>query len=518
MKHKCLKNRFQFNIIFIIFLIAVNSCNQKNRINADEQQLADQILKDDKNKAGSFTDEQNNEAIPDSSFGGIRYLPERSIDPLKPPEIIDIAGNQDKISVFKLSDIANSIEYIRLQFPVDSAFFGNLNTYNAPPLLKNEQLNKEELPFTIVKNKNFIIAYNYLGMLLYNTKGQLLRIICTNEFTGISLSKASVVGGSSSTFIGAMGKPRFLNNKLYYNYFDDVNNISRMVEVDCYNLPIKLPQDPEKKKSITGLGNPVANTGNKSYSAIALGAGLFSKNGHPKNNEDMLTIYNSRGDTLCSFPGNQKVKDYAHSVFRNTDFGSQLTFKGELYFREALSDTIFKVIPPNSLGPSFILNLGEYKIKNIQDAMSPGYDLSNKITIKSISFNDNFVFIFYALGYDSPNARRNKSVEYHHCIYERKTQKLWHAEADPFNYYFALENDLDGGLPIWPGKFSYKYYTTSSISESGEIIQSLKGNDLKKYIQSDEFRNSDAPSSKKEQLKKLAESVDEYETIVMVIK
>lgn len=506
-------------LLFVLFAITV-SCG-RNRLKTDEKKLANQILTEEEQLEQQEAKRAEREKQLADSIAklpkGFRLIGDKSIDPHIQPEIIDIAGNLDKIKPFKLSDIVCNIEYVRLQPSTDSTFIGKVKY--GYPMKKPDQVNfKEELPLTIIKNNNFIVAYNYLGILLYNTNGQLLRTICKNEFSGMSLYKGGVVSYSNHSFKGANNKPTLIGNKLYYNYEDSNTGTSMMMEVDCKNLPIPLPQANENKASINGIGTKVGNTGKNSYSATPLGNSFFSKTGHPNQHKEMITIFSFNGDTLCSFLGNQKIENYTKTVSRNTDWGSTFTFKGDHYFREGLSDTIFRIVPPNRLIPTFIIDLGEFKIDRIQQAIDPSFDLSNKFLLKSIDFWGNYIFITYTKGYNSPNARKEKLVKFFYAIYDRVKKELWHVQSDPHEWNYSLENDLDGGFPVWPGRFSYKYYTSSSISSSGEILMSIKGNDLKEYIKTPEFEKSPAPADRKAKLKELAAQVDGFETIVIIMK
>lgn len=505
-------------VLIFLILIVFTACKPRNNLNADEQKLMDEInAEEQENQDASSANSWDTGMDEDTLLYNIRYEPERKVDPQNSPELIDIAGNIEHIKEFKLSDIVQSIRYIRLQQTNDSAFWGKLNNDIPLPGGQKEPL-KEEIPLKIIKNKDYIVAYNDLGMLLYNSNGELLKTICSNEFTNMALSKTGSSVMSGYTFKGANGPPRLVGNKLYYNYEDNVNKIDRMMELECNNLPLLLPADIENPNQISGLGQPVASTGERSYSATALNPNSFIKSGHPRLDNDMITIFNNNGDTLCSFPGTQKIVNYTSTLSRTPDWGSSFTFNGEYYFREPQSDTIFKVTPPNQLIPSFIINLGEYKVEKIQQAMDPSFDLSDKILIQSISVSENFVFIHYTKGYNSPHNQREKLVKFFYTIYDRRTKELWHVKSDPDDSDFALENDLDGGLPVWPGKFSYRYYVPCSVSEDGEIIQSMKGEVLKEYINTDEFLNSSAPEEDKQKFKELANTVGKYETILVVMK
>jgi hypothetical protein len=497
--------KYNVSIFFLLITLVILSCN-RNRLKTDEKSLTQQILTDEEQLAQEAELSADREKQLTDSLAklpkGIRLKGERNTDPLNPPEIIDIAGNLNQFGKFALSDIVSEIKYIRLQMPEDSAFTGKVN-------FKSDVDYKQELPLAVKKNKDFIVAYNYLGILLYSAEGKLLKTICSNELNNFELGKNYVKGGSNSTIKGANNTPFLIGNNLYYNYEDRENGISELMQVDCNNLPLSMSENIENKSKYRGIGSPVAFTGKNSYSVIPLGSNLFTKKGDPKRNEDMLTIYSAKGDTLCSFHGNQKIENYTSNVSRSPDFGSSFQYKGNYFFREPHSDTIFRIVPPSRLIPKFILKLGEYKVERIQDAMNPKYNLADKFIMSSLSISDSYVLIHYTKGYNSPNARRNKKVKFYHAIYDRQNKTLKHIQYDPDKWKFSLENDIDGGLSFWP------YF---SVSEQEEFLMSVKGSDLKEHIKTDGFLNTTAPGNKKAAFLDLAQKVDNHETIVIIMK
>ena len=85
---------------------------------------------------------------------------------------------------------------------------------------------------------------------------------------------------------------------------------------------------------------------------------------------------------------------------------------------------------------------------------------------------------------------------------------MFHFPVDPLNYIYKIENDLDGGLPLWPEK----------TTPDGKIYQSFEGWELKHHVNSEQFQKSDVPSDKKEKIIRLSESVGDAETIIMIIE
>ena len=105
-------------------------------------------------------------------------------------------------------------------------------------------------------------------------------------------------------------------------------------------------------------------------------------------------------------------------------------------------------------------------------------------------------------------------MKIYYAVYSKQDHQLTIIKGDPYDYSAEiLQNDIDGGLPVWP------YYPHSySIGPNEEILVSLKGKELKERVKSEQFKISKAPQTRKEEFRKLAESVSDNEDILMVIK
>ena len=122
------------------------------------------------------------------------------------------------------------------------------------------------------------------------------------------------------------------------------------------------------------------------------------------------------------------------------------------------------------------------------------------------------IFMTFSIdAYDNQRSRNNKSVKIYHALYSKLTKQLFIIKGNPTDYSpEILENNLDGGVPVWP--LSYM------IGSNGEILLSIKGKDLIDRINSKEFKASSAPDLKKRELEKLAGLVSESEDILMIIQ
>jgi hypothetical protein len=225
----------------------------------------------------------------------------------------------------------------------------------------------------------------------------------------------------------------------------------------------------------------------------------------------MLGIFNKKGDTLSTFTQHEKLVSYANSIQRGTDWGLQYEFNDKIFFRNAFNDTIFQVIPPNRLQPVYVLNYGNYKVTR-QQAVDPNFNLTGKIIPQSWAETKNYIYMTFTKDdYDCSISRKNKTVKIYRALYSKLSQQLSVIIGDPFNYSpEILENNIDGGLPVWPSSFE--------IGNHGEILMSIKGRQLKERVRSEQFKLSKAPEPKKSELRQLATSVSDYEEILMIIK
>jgi hypothetical protein len=243
------------------------------------------------------------------------------------------------------------------------------------------------------------------------------------------------------------------------------------------------------------------------------GVFMFDPNSYalPTKGENMMVVLNSKGDTLSEFAQLEQLTNYSKSLMRNTDGGTNYENKGKLYFRTPFNDTVFQVIPPNRLSPVYVLNLGSYKVSK-QQGVDPDYKLSGKIIPGEFAETKNYIFLTFTKdNYDCPNTRKNKTVKIYYGIYSKSDHQFFIIKGDPFNYSpDILENNIDGGVPVWPSSYM--------VGNNGEILISLKGIDLKERVESVPFEKSQVPESKKNKLKQLAAKVSEIEDILMIIK
>jgi len=193
------------------------------------------------------------------------------------------------------------------------------------------------------------------------------------------------------------------------------------------------------------------------------------------------------------------------------DLGTHYEHNGKLYFRPGFNDTIFEVLPPNRMFPVYLIKLGSFKT-SIQEGVDPDFNLIGKIIpCEWAETNENIFMTYTKDSFDCPNTRKNKTVKIYHAIYSKLSHQVSVIKGDPYDYSpEILENNIDGGLSVWPSSYM--------IGNNGEMLISLKGKELKDRIKSEQFKVSKAPEAKKKELEKLAQVVLDTEDILMIVK
>jgi hypothetical protein len=500
-----MKNTFILSGIFLLLIINF-SCH-RNRLKTNQKELVKEILFQEKEKMVTEKAEQEMEFADTLNLPpqGSHFKENRSVDTSSPPIIINIAGNLNNIKEIKLSNIASEIRYIRLEPVPDSSF-------------------SRAMKFKYYLFLNHIIATNPCGILLYSEGGKYLKTIVKNKTTGISVSSERMLVSGVNTFIGGGTSIWGTDNSILYAYRNNINGQEYIMKYDLSKQQIGLPKqyDPENQDQIIGQGEVIVDINPKKNKSVwkykispelvisgmrpeyiyqSVGTFFLDKNTYAKELEttDKIVVFNNKGDTIATFNGFEEGNS-----MRLENGGKQLLWNN-------LNDTVFQVFGSNRIIPICVLNLGQYKA-SLEQVREIGYDLTGKIIPGSWVQNGEFIFlIFWKDAYDSPNSRKKNKVKIYHALFSKADNQLFIVKGDPLDYSpEILENNLDGGLPVWP--LSYM------IGNSGEVLVSLKGKDLKDRVKSKEFKYSEAPESKKKELEELAGSVSESEDILMIIK
>lgn len=515
-KFENLKMKLFIRTALLVVLFLMPACHH-NRLKTNERELIGKLKSEEKTQKTSdslaMLQRINNRA--GGLAGGLVYKEDRSVNLSTPPVKIDIAGNLGNVNDFKLSDIAKDIYYVRMAPIPDSTFPANLK-------------------FRYYMMDNYIVASNLYGIHLYAKDGRYIRQVVKNEMTGVEISSDEVRFWFDYTMKGGISVTGVKGNTLFYNYSDNITGQKYIMEYDCSSSQITPDYkfDPENPNKISGLGNISIdlNHGNTVPPPPRKHQGMFGGNPEafyydpgvqildantyaaPSHDaKNMMVVLNIQGDTLSEFTRKEILVNYTKTLMRGTDGGTQYEVNGSLFMRPSFNDTVFMITPPNRMTPVYVLNMGSYKVSK-QQGVDPDFKLTGKIIPGDWAETTNYIFLTFTKDdYDCPNTRKNKTVKIYHALYSKQTGELTILNGDPFNYSpEILENNMDGGVPVWPAFYM--------VSRNGEILISLKGKDLKERIKSEQFKSSSAPESKKNILKQLANSVSDSEDILMIVK
>lgn len=506
----------KFSKLALILIMTLFSCHG-NRLKVSEKELDKEIIiqENQKTEADRIAHEKMMSENAGTNHKVLRYKENRSVDPTHPPVKIDIAGNLNNIRETRLSDIASAVTYIRMEPIPDPSV-------------------PTDLRFRYYTMDNYIAAVNFYGIHLYTKDGKYIRRIVKNEYSDVKMMHGLLVFQGDYTLKGGGVNVWAKGNDLYYVYGNNVTGQKYILKYDCSSIQVTPDYkfDPEYHDKISGLGTVAVdlNHGNaqpprpsnlnfmfggtpesffKERTPFTLDMNTYTV---PSYKDDkMMVLLNNNGDTVSIFSALEKVINYTKEMQRGTDEGTQYEYNGNLYFRPEFNDTVFQVLPPNRLLPLYVLNLGTYKVAK-QLGIDPDVKLTGKIIPGEWADTRNFIYMTFTKDdYDCPNTRKNKTVKIFHALYSKLTGECSVIKGDPFNYSpEIIENNLDGGVPVWP--LSYM------VGNSGELLISLKGKELKDRIVSQEFKSSYAPEVKKKDLELFAKTLSDNDDVLMIVK
>jgi hypothetical protein len=414
---------------------------------------------------------------------GFRFKEDRSVDPQRPPAVIDIAGTRTNPQKVKLSQLFSKIEYIRLEHNPDS--IGGVNGTE------------------FIVSNNHIYSRSYTGGLIqFDLNGHFKQYICKNRMWYISFSgkQSDVPQGQSRGATSAY----LTGNQLIYTFLDETNEKYSFIAFDDNNQEIKinLKRNIELKSFEETKGtifSTISGEGS-SYQLYPHSNGMvssISKGKNPFKPTNLLNLISKTGDTICRFEDFDPIKNYTKTLGRGSDGGNAYYLDGVLHIRQTCNDTIYVLVPPNRLVPKYILNFGDLGIKSAQEVIDPGFSLKEKLLLKSIIETDRYVLIEYTKGYNAPANRQ--LVKFSRIIFDKKNKtivpiyidespasvdlKEWtkkNPAAPPWPFptppSINIENDIDGMPFNWPTSVTANGKPFSIIS--GEVLLKLKNPNL----------------------------------------
>jgi len=471
-------------IFLLCFIFALFFSCGGNRMKNNEKALVKQILTEEEQLAQQATIRtERDKQLADSIAKlpkGFRFKENRSVDPQRPPAVIDIAGTRTNPQKIKLSQLFSKIEYIRLEQDPDSGVFN--------------------LGFDILVSPNHIYKSSRVGSIYqFDLKGHFIQTVCKGnlQFT-CDKGMVMISGEQEGLFEGARGT-YWNGDKLCYQYENRPAGKKYLMTIDDQadgEAPsVQLPGSVESKTQINGKGEITAYLKQKpsgrsnppyllSHSTMAL-ANRPNPYGSPAN---FIDVISTSGDTLCEFKNNDPIKNFSKSVSRGVDDGDTYYFNGILHLRQAFNDTIYQLIPPNRLIPKYVIGFGELGIKSANQGVDPDFSLKDKLVFQSLLETNRYLFITYSKDYSCPNTAKKGTLKFSRLIYDKKNKNLMPIYLDEVPFIpegkmawpsapnLNIENDLDGIPFKWPDLLTANCKPFSIIT--GEDLLKLKNQNL----------------------------------------
>ena len=432
---------------------------------------------------------------------GIKYTESRAVDPAQPPVVIDIANRKLNIRKFNLSDYYTKVRYIKLKHPKSATkgtFLLDYRTSYISAMGKEWERRDFIMGRSIFKfTDDYIVAGDAcFGLHCYDKEGKFLYTIESNDFPKTYDASQSSVSFAAPDVKGFYGRITAHGNNCLYCVMEDYR--SRLC---LYDLT-------QKKRIVTRPfeGRVLILDDNSIASYVY----------HPVNAPDnFLFTLDLMGDTLCQFRSYNPIPEIRGN-YLNPPIPDIYYYDKQLTIRQTLNDTVYRMVSPNRLLPTYVLNFGPYRI-DVQTYLF-GVDLSevNLVGVKSEKLfpykwreTDRYILFIYTLIHDFKNNSGGESVTFFYSYFDKKSRQLYHfseGAAVPDNQFF-MENSIPEALPF-----------ILSHAEIGDrqlhVVYSKKR--LEDIIKSRRFASF--PLEQRNKLRMLHHELDDSEVLIMILE
>lgn len=224
-------------------------------------------------------------------------------------------------------------------------------------------------------------------------------------------------------------------------------------------------------------------------------------------------LINTDGDTIHFKPNiyrSRQDKPMAYARWSLVYLSQKL-----VCFREYFSDTVFYVDAINrSFKPRIIFDTHGILVTP-EMIGHPERKKENTIALSAIYETSRYVF--YYLSYS-----KNNDVFYNCHLFDKTTNTTYELDTETFDVTIAniprpvdkikFKDDLKGGPD-----FTQDVRRLNAHCSAGKMFSMVDAITLKNYVTGEDFKNARITDSKKEQLKKLAESLTDIDNPVLVI-
>jgi hypothetical protein len=212
----------------------------------------------------------------------------------------------------------------------------------------------------------------------------------------------------------------------------------------------------------------------------------------PSGSEPLRNLLiNLQKDTISIRPNFYKYKQVSNIQFAMTYFHLCYRFNNLTFFKEIFCDTIFTIDQQNKIKPYFILN---------SNGKSPTPKIFANISPEVLRSRLSVLDLFEIQNYLICKIRSESKVSF--LVFNKPENRIFNLRNK-----VNIVDDLTGGLNFEP-----KFYA------DGVLYSWVDAFALKKYVESDSFRNSAVRNpEKKKALKTLADSLDETDNPVLIV-
>ena len=490
-------------LIFLMLLIVI-SCHH-NRLKTNEKELAKEILVQEKAKkdAEKTALEKESSETRSKPTGSFRKKEIRSVDPQRPPVKIDIIGTLNITRKLKLSDVASSIKYVKLQTLPDTLLLYDLFFY------------RPDLDSKIRSDGEQIIFEGLFGLTRFNMQGEYEETIWKNK-AGIRFYGKGMASYGGKDFFGVpFHIPVSLSNgNIYFTFHDGPSGNGQVMKYKPgTDKKLTIQAQPETPGHENIPGDTIFNKNQLSGDLFSCIYGIGPDSWAGVNNKwnsgttgTLLVTFSNTGDTICQFTDYDHIVNYSFGEGRNAVELKSYYYSGLLTIKQEYNDTVFRLIPPERLLPIYILDFGKNKF-SFMDGFNPNFDLSGKFMLNSLCETNSFLFIRYTQNYDCPLTRKKLTVKFYNALFDKKEGKLYHQPGSTL-LPEGLENDLDGGMPFWP----------EFITPQGEMMKLVSGRVFKDYFNSDKFKKAPVSEEKRQKLISMASGLRSTDMVVVIVK
>lgn len=490
-------------VLILLMLTVLLSCHH-NRLKTSEKELVKEIFSEEKAKkeAEKTASEKESSETKDRFPASFRKKEIRSVDKQRPPVKIDIMGTVNNTRKLKLSDVASSIRYVKLQTPPDTLLLYDLFFYR--PALDSK----------VRSDGQQIIFEGLFGLTRYNMQGEFEETIWKNK-AGIRFYGSGAMYGGKDFFGVPFHIPvSFSNGNLYFTFHDGPTGNGQVMKYKPgTDKKLTIQSQPETPGHSNIPGDTLFNKNQFSEDRFSCIYGIGPDSWAGLNNKwnagrsgALLVTYNDKGDTLCKFTDYERIANFSFAQTRTAIELETYSYNGQVTLKQEYNDTVFRLIPPDRLLPAFIIDFGEYKF-NAMNGLNADFDLSNKYMLNSLHETNDFLFIRYTQNYDCLNTRKKNAVKFYNALFNKKEGKLYHKPGFTL-LPEGLENDLDGGIPFWP----------EFITPQGEMMKLVSGKVMKDYVNSAGFRKSSISEQYRQKQITQASGLRATDMIVVIVK